>query len=212
MIVPEVVHVEAAAKVRVVLVLWANRRQQRAVSQHDMHLWVVLRHISFHERIISDGEGHPVQALQLQLVEGVRPEHNRVGNFGILLLDRLDVLVEGLLLLSFELFEHFGALAQFDEFASEWCHLAWLAWAEDEMDNTSVHALNQTRLLSASLLGDHGGLDARLFLAKRIQLLSNDAVEERACVAKLLSVHEHGAQQLVLVSDCELVLETIAPV
>ena len=54
-----------------------------------MHLWVVLGHISFHERIISDGEGHPVQALQLQLVEGVRPEHNRVGYFGILLLDRL---------------------------------------------------------------------------------------------------------------------------
>ena len=85
----------------------------------NVHLRIVLRHIRLHERIVGDGEGQPVQALELELFERVGTEYNWVDYVRILLLDRLDVLIELLLLLLFKFFEHLRALAQFDEFAGE---------------------------------------------------------------------------------------------
>ena len=85
-----------------------------------MHLGVILRHIRLHERIVSDGEGQPVQALELELLEWVGSEHNRVDRVPRLLLDRLDVRIKGLLLLFFKFFERLLTLAHFEEFTSEW--------------------------------------------------------------------------------------------
>ena len=85
-----------------------------------MHLGVILRHIRLHERIVGDGEGQPVQALELELLEWVGSEHNRVDRIPRLLLDRLDVSIKGLLLLFFKFFERLLTLAHFEEFTSEW--------------------------------------------------------------------------------------------
>ena len=85
-----------------------------------MHLGVILRHIRLHERIVGDGEGQPVQALELELLEWVGSEHNRVDSVPRLLLDRLDVRIKGLLLLFFKFFERLLTLAHFEEFTSEW--------------------------------------------------------------------------------------------
>ena len=83
---------------------------------------------------------------------------------------------------------------------------------EDEMNDTSVFALNEARLLSVLLLGDHASLDALLVLGEDLQLVTYYIVQKNARVLGLLGVGEDGTEQRVLVCDSELVLEAIAPV
>lgn len=61
-----------------------------------------------------------MQALELELLEWVGSENNRVDSVPRLLLDRLDVRIKGLLLLFFKFFERLLTLAHFEEFTSEW--------------------------------------------------------------------------------------------
>jgi len=80
------------------------------------------------------------------------------------------------------------------------------------MHNTTIGALNQTRLLEAGLLRHRGGLDPLLFLAEHVQLVFNDIIEQASGVFRLLSVDTYRSQKLVLVGHGQLVCERIAPV
>ena len=120
-----------------------------------MDLGVVLGHVRLHEGVVGDGEGQSVQTLELELEEGVRSVYDRVDGLA-LLLDRLNVLVEGLRLLALKFFEDVvSTLAPFDELLGERGHLARVNWMEDEVHDTSISTLDQTRFLASGLFSDH---------------------------------------------------------
>ena len=83
---------------------------------------------------------------------------------------------------------------------------------EDEVNDTSVLALNKSRLLSVLLLGDHASLDALLVFGEHLQLVTYHTIQKNASVLGLLGVSEDRSEQCVLICDSELVLEAIAPV
>ena len=176
-----------------------------------MHFGIVLRHIGLHEGVIGDSEGQSVQTLELKLVERIGSENNRVNGLTFLL-DRLNVLIESLSLLLFKFFKDFRAFAKLDELASERGHLARVNGVENEMHDTAVSALDQTRLLTSSLLRDHRRLNSCLFLAEGIELLRDNAIEQGARVTELLCIGEHRAQELIFISNGQLVSKTVTPV
>ena len=61
---------------------------------------------------------------------------------------------------------------------------------EDEVNDTSVFALNEARLLSILLLGNHAGLDALFLFGEDLQLVINHTVQKNASVLGLLGVGE----------------------
>ena len=83
---------------------------------------------------------------------------------------------------------------------------------EDEMNDTTVLALNKSGLLPVLLLGDHAGLDALLVFSKDLELVTHHSVQKHASVLGLLGVGQDGAEQCILVSNGKLVLEAVAPV
>ena len=161
-----------------------------------------------------------MQALQLNLVEFVLRVDYGVNRILILLLDLGHVLLELFGLLLLKCLEHIGALEHLDEFSSEGALFNWnstlgfigLGGVKDEVDDTAVDTLDESRFLTTCLLGDHGRFDAILSCSECIELVRDEAINETASMVKLLSVIQHRSQKIVLEAHIQLIFETVAPV
>ena len=177
-----------------------------------MNLGVVLRAISLHEWIVGNGESESVQALELEFVEGVGTVNDWVHDILLFLLDGIDIGVKCFSLLSLEFSQFFSTFHHLAEFAGEGRNFNWHARVENEVDDSAVNALDETRLLAMALLAYHQRLDTRLLLAENLELVGAYLVDNGTRLAELLGVGENRAEKLVFKGHSELVLETVTPV
>ena len=145
-----------------------------------MNFWVVPGCISLHEWIVSDSECQTLKTLEFELEERIWAVDYRVLGLFVFLLDAIDVSIECLCLLRFELLDSLRTFHHFFKLAGKVRDLALATSVEDEVHDSLVRALDEARLGKACLFGDHVALDAVFLLSEHLELVFNQAVEHPA--------------------------------
>ena len=189
-IITEALAVVRAAKLVILFHVRTNGSSDSTVGFNYMNLRVVLRRVCFHEGIVSNCKSKTMQTFELKFIEGVRAVDDRVTDFFLLLGDSLNVCLKRSILFLFKSFKHFWSFHELNQLASERRDLSLVVGIEDEVNDTTVFALDEARLLSILLLGNHAGLDALFLFGEDLQLVINHTVQKNASVLGLLGVGE----------------------